>query len=214
MAKNPKMRVCKNCNTEIAAKAKKCPACGARQKGPFYQRGWFIFLIIIVIFGIVSSGIRRNTEKNAEKAEKANEYRWPEETESSEGEPESQETEPFEEEPEEPGEETSAETESAEPTDGDDGGLVDGMRPEFKEAMDSYEAFYDEYCELLQEYAANPTDITLLGKYTEFLSKAAEMDEKFDAWEGDMNDTELKYYTEVGLRISQKLIETGTEMQQ
>lgn len=24
--------------------------------------------------------------------------------------------------------------------------LVNGMRPEFKEAMDSYEAFYDEYC--------------------------------------------------------------------
>ncbi len=30
--------------------------------------------------------------------------------------------------------------------------LVDGMRPEFKAAMDSYEEFYDDYCELMKKY--------------------------------------------------------------
>ncbi len=30
--------------------------------------------------------------------------------------------------------------------------LVNGMRPKFKEAMDSYEAFYDEYCTFMKKY--------------------------------------------------------------
>lgn len=314
MAKSPKMRVCRNCNTEIAAKAKKCPACGARQKGPFYQRGWFIFLVILVVFGIVNSGIRKNSEKNAEKAERANEYRWPDsqlasmiprpesnhgrivsesesrfdmnvyeiskeqfedyiegckdsgftvdysrmdtyylandgegyslslmfdedkeelkislnapkpqETESSAlagsgREPDGQESEQSEREessqPEENGDGTE-ETDGTEPADGDGGDeLIDGMRPEFKEAMDSYEAFYEEYCELMEQYGDNPSDLSLLKKYTEFMTKAQEVEEKFNAWEGDMNDAELKYYTEVSMRISQKLLETSKELPQ
>lgn len=315
MAKNPKMSVCRNCNTEISARAKKCPACGARQKGPFYKRGWFIFLIIIAVLGMVGSGIRKNAEKKAEKEERANEYRWPDsqlagmiprpdskygrivsesesgfyieiyeisknqfedyieeckdagftvdysrqdnyylandgegyslslmfdkdgeqltislsapepgEAESSAPEPDSQVSEPPEKEPpeEEPGEsgggpESAEEApegmEETELTDADNGEQADGMRPEFKEAMDSYEAFYDEYCEFMQQYADNASDVSLLAKYAEFLTKAGEMEEKFEAWEGDMNDAELKYYTEVQLRISQKLLETSTEMQ-
>lgn len=321
MAKNPKMKVCRNCNTEIATKAKKCPACGARQKSPFYQRGWFIVLMIIVVLGIVGSGIRKNTEKNAEKAERDNEYRWPDsqladmvpkpdskygrivsesessfyikiyetsknqfedyveeckdagftvdysrqdsyyladdgegyslslmfdedgeeltislsapepgeteggkpepgETESIAPESDGEASEPPEEETGESGDELeSAEEapdgmEEAQSMDADNEELADGMRPEFKEAMDSYEAFYDEYCEFMQQYAENASDVSLLAKYTEFLTKAGEMEEKFEAWEGDMNDAELKHYTEVQLRISQKLLETSTEMQQ
>lgn len=36
--------------------------------------------------------------------------------------------------------------------------LVDGMRPEFKEEMDNYEAFYDEYCDIMKKYVENPSD--------------------------------------------------------
>lgn len=88
--------------------------------------------------------------------------------------------------------------------------LVDGMRPEFKEAMDSYEAFYDEYCAFMKQYSANPTDLTLLGKYTDMLTRLSEMDEKFEAWEdGDLNDAELKYYLEVNSRITAKLLDAA-----
>lgn len=88
--------------------------------------------------------------------------------------------------------------------------LVDGMRPEFKEAMDSYEAFYDEYCNVLKKYAKNPSDMQLLADYTKMLTKAAEMSEKFDAWEeNEMNDTELKYYLGVVNRVTQKLVEVS-----
>lgn len=96
-------------------------------------------------------------------------------------------------------EEPEPEPEPAKPT---------GIRPEFKEAMDSYEAFYDEYCSFMKEYSNNPTDLSLLTKYTDMLSKAAEMDEKFEAWDEDeMSDEELSYYLDVTLRIEKKLLD-------
>lgn len=85
---------------------------------------------------------------------------------------------------------------------------ADAIRPEFKEAMDSYEAFYNEYCDVIKKYTANPSDIRLLADYTNMLSKSAEMAEKFDAWENDdMNSEELKYYLDVNNRITKKLLE-------
>lgn len=84
--------------------------------------------------------------------------------------------------------------------------LVDGMRPAFKEAMDAYEAFYNEYCEFLSKYAKNPTDFSLLGQYAGMLSKASEMDKAFEEWdEDDLNSKELQYYLEVNSRVLQKL---------
>lgn len=83
-----------------------------------------------------------------------------------------------------------------------------GIRPEFKEAMDSYEAFYNEYCEFMKKYKANPTDLTLLGEYAGMMTKSTEMTQKFEAWnEADMNDAELTYYLEVNNRVAQKLLE-------
>ena len=50
--------------------------------------------------------------------------------------------------------------------------VASGIRPEFKEAMDSYEAFYTEYCEFMKEYNENPSDLALLAKYSDMISKA------------------------------------------
>ena len=84
--------------------------------------------------------------------------------------------------------------------------LVDGMRPAFKEAMDAYESFYNEYCDFLSNYTKNPTDFSLLGQYAGMLSKAGEMDEAFKEWkEDDLNSAELQYYLEVNSRVLQKL---------
>lgn len=311
MAKNPKMVMCRNCNTEISANAKRCPACGAKNKKPFYLRGGFILLVILVVFG--AAGIIRN--KNAERQEKAKEYRWPDselagllpkpdsiygkigsdsertfdidiykvkaddfedyvdackekgftadyrktdglytaanetghslrityddkgeemgisiyapsDTDDNSGEDEKGEereessSEPPEESTQSPEQSESAddeggvsdESEETESTSADnESELVDGLRPEFKEAMDSYEAFYEEYFEFMKQYADNPTDITLMKKYTDFVSQMVEADEKFEAWDGDMNDDELKYYMEVQARIYQKLSEIGTD---
>lgn len=83
-----------------------------------------------------------------------------------------------------------------------------GIRPEFKEAMDAYEAFYDEYCAFMEDYMKNPTDLSLLGKYAGMLAKVEEMDKKFDAWdESKMSNEELKYYLEVNTRIQKRMID-------
>ena len=84
--------------------------------------------------------------------------------------------------------------------------VSDEIRPEFQEAMDSYEAFYDEYCDFMKEYYKNPTDTKLLSKYAQMAEKLGEMNEKFEAWEyEDMNTAEQKYYIEVNSRVMQKL---------
>ncbi len=56
MAKN-KVMLCKSCNTAIAKKAKVCPNCGAKNKKPFYKKGWFIVLaIFVVLIAVISIG--------------------------------------------------------------------------------------------------------------------------------------------------------------
>lgn len=110
-----------------------------------------------------------------------------------------------------PGQESNAaaEEEQAQQEDGNEE-LVDGMRPDFKEAMDSYEAFYDEYCDFIKQYDENPSDLKLLAEYASMLAKANDMAEKFDAWESsDLNDAELSYYLAVNSRVTQKLLEVA-----
>lgn len=83
-----------------------------------------------------------------------------------------------------------------------------GIRKEFKDAMDSYEAFYDEYFAFMEEYKKNPTNLSLLGKYAEMLTKVEDMDKKFKAWEtGDLTNEELKYYMDVLNRVQKKMID-------
>lgn len=86
----------------------------------------------------------------------------------------------------------------------------DGLRPEFKAAMDSYEAFYDSYCEIITKYKANPSDLSILTEYSSMLVKMAEMQKAFDEWNSeDLNKEELAYYLEVSNRITQKLLKVS-----
>lgn len=111
----------------------------------------------------------------------------------------------------EPSAETTAPSESN-PTETkpNDTGLVDGMRKDFKDAMDSYEAFIDEYVAFMKKYSDNPSDVSLLADYTKYMSKYTDMVEKFDKWESeDLNDAELAYYIDVQARVSKKLLEVA-----
>lgn len=53
MKKQPKMAVCQNCGAEMAASARTCPKCGAKNKKPIYKRPWFIAVVVIVIIGVI-----------------------------------------------------------------------------------------------------------------------------------------------------------------
>ena len=199
MSRNPKMVICRNCNTAIAQSAKICPSCGAKNKKPFYKKAWFIILVVVVVIGVISSNGDDSEEKTNEKNDVTIEQSQDNESASVDTNQDNVDAGTNEE------NSTSNETSNNESN-----GLVDGMRPEFKDAMDRYEAFYDEYCDFMKKYKANPTDMTLLGEYTNMVSKLADMDAKFNAWdESTMNAVELKYYAEVNNRVVQKLLEVS-----
>ena len=106
---------------------------------------------------------------------------------------------------------SNTDNETKEPTQSENtGDVTGGIRPEFKEAMDSYEAFYTEYCEFMKEYSENPTDLTLLAKYADMLVKAEEMNEAFEAWDEDeLSNEELKYYLDVNNRVMKMLVDVA-----
>lgn len=91
--------------------------------------------------------------------------------------------------------------------------LVNGMRPEFKEAMDSYEKFMTEYCDFMKKYAdSNGNDLTLLAvDYAEYMSNYSKFVSDFEKWNSDteMNNTEMAYYIDVQARINKKLLEVS-----
>ena len=84
------------------------------------------------------------------------------------------------------------------------------IRPEFKEALDSYEEFFDEYCSFMKKYKENPTDLGLLTEYADFLTKYTEAMKKLSALnDGSLNEEELKYYLQVTNRINEKRLEVA-----
>lgn len=83
-----------------------------------------------------------------------------------------------------------------------------GLRPEFKDAMDKYEAFMNEYVEFMKKYNANPSDSALLSDFATYTAKYSEVVDAFDKWEDeDLSNEELSYYLEVQSRVYQKLQE-------
>lgn len=109
--------------------------------------------------------------------------------------------------------EISSESKQEEPEEkpSSDEQLVDGLRPEFKKAMDSYETFMNEYCDFMKKYAeSDGTDIGLLADYTEYMSKYANVVEDFEAWDSEeMNTAETAYYLDVQTRINKRLLEVS-----
>lgn len=109
-------------------------------------------------------------------------------------------------EPEQPIENT---TEPEQP-EGSGEASADGIRPEIKESIDSYEKFFDEYCEFMTKYSESNNDAGMLADYTKFMAQYTETMGKFEEMaDEDLNDAEVAYYTEVQLRISQKLSEVA-----
>lgn len=86
-----------------------------------------------------------------------------------------------------------------------------GLRKEFKDAMDSYESFMNEYIEFMKKYSnSNGADLGLLADYSKYVAKYAEMGQKFDKWKNeDMNEAETAYYIQVQTRVNQKLLEVA-----
>ncbi len=78
--------------------------------------------------------------------------------------------------------------------------------PEFKAAMDSYEAFFDEYIELTNRISSGNSSADTMMQYANYMAKYADVMQKLeDINEDELTAAELLYYEEVMLRITQKL---------
>lgn len=82
------------------------------------------------------------------------------------------------------------------------------IRKEFKEAMDSYESYMNEYVEFMKKYYANPSDTSLLRDYTKMLEKYNKLTKDFENWkDNNLNTAEASYYLDVQTRVTKKLLE-------
>lgn len=75
----------------------------------------------------------------------------------------------------------------------------------FQEAMDSYEAFFDDYIAFMANYDEK-SDVHALAEYTSLLMQYADTMEKLEAIDEDsLSEEDLAYYLEVTTRIYAKL---------
>lgn len=84
-----------------------------------------------------------------------------------------------------------------------------GVRKEVKDAIDGYEKFFKEYADFMKKYTKSSDPLSMMSDYTKMMSayaKNMEAWEKFDKKYNDMNNAELKYYTDATLRIEKLLL--------
>lgn len=63
-----KLTQCKVCGAKMATNAKACPACGAKNKKPFFKKPWFWILVVVIILAMAGAagGDDEETSENNE----------------------------------------------------------------------------------------------------------------------------------------------------
>ena len=61
-----KMVKCKSCGNEIAANAKSCPSCGAKNSKPIFKKWWFWLVVVVIVVALIGSlgGDESTTDNN------------------------------------------------------------------------------------------------------------------------------------------------------
>ncbi|MBE5996770.1 MAG: hypothetical protein E7240_05360 [Lachnospiraceae bacterium] len=87
---------------------------------------------------------------------------------------------------------------------------IEGVTPEFKETMDSYEAFFDEYIAFMEVYSKTDDTSALMTEYLSYMTKYVDVMQKLDEInEEELSDADALYYAQVSLRISEKLMKVA-----
>lgn len=83
------------------------------------------------------------------------------------------------------------------------------VTPEFKETMDSYEAFYDDYIDFMQKCNSGEIDLLeMMDNYTKMLTDMEDWTSKIESIdEENLSPADSAYYTLVTLRVSKKLLD-------
>ena len=84
----------------------------------------------------------------------------------------------------------------------------ESVRPEVKDALDSYESFMNEYVDFMNKYNNSDDTVSMLADYAKYMKKYTEMTKKMDDIESmDLNDAENLYFLDVQTRVNAKLAE-------
>ena len=89
-----------------------------------------------------------------------------------------------------------------------------GIRPEFQQAMDDYEAFYDEYISFMRNYYSDPGNaINMMADYTRLMSSINDVNASFEALDDqEMSAEEAQLYLEVSTRVEAKMLAFEAEV--
>lgn len=80
-----------------------------------------------------------------------------------------------------------------------------GISLEFKDAMDSYEDFFDKYIDFMQSYDSS---LNMLPEYMDFMNQYTETMEKINSIDvNSLSEQEHAYYLDVMMRIDKKLLD-------
>ena len=83
---------------------------------------------------------------------------------------------------------------------------AEGIRPEFKEMLDSYETFFNEYADFMERYKASDDVASMMGDYASYMAQYAEFMQKLDEVNNEnMSTEEAAYFLEVSARITERL---------
>lgn len=89
--------------------------------------------------------------------------------------------------------------------DGADQASVDGVTPEFKEAMDSYETFFDEYVAFMKEYSESGNPASMVAEYSMYMQQYAETMAAISEIDKDtLSEADALYLAEVSGCIATK----------
>lgn len=86
------------------------------------------------------------------------------------------------------------------------------VTPDFKKAMDSYEAFFDKYVKFMKKYKNADSDdmLSMANDYADYMKKYTEtMKAMNEINEDELSTADALYYAEVNARISAKLLEVA-----
>ncbi len=93
---------------------------------------------------------------------------------------------------------------------GTDAAAAPGVSPDFKEVMDGYEAFFDEYAAFMKKYQSSDNAAGMMMDYLSFMTRYTETMQKLDELDTDsLSAADMAYYTQVTARITAKLAEAA-----
>ena len=214
------MKYCRNCGAPLEEGTRFCPSCGTptggvlpapepqpeasspgdrrrRRRKPLLQRVWF-WLLLIVAAAIVLPRLKRASPAAPRQTER---------TLSASVSPSPTQRPPAT--PKPTVKPTAKPTATPAPK---SGAAESGIRPEFREFMDSYEAIMTEYAEITERLLNEDGEdyFSLLMDYYRILEEYEAFEEAFeDIDEEDLTDEELAYYLEVNLRLTQLFLDSA-----